>query len=156
MHNCLSIANCIIDTFKVLKRRDITIMELLKYQFFCYGWYLAQSEESLFNAAIKAYPLGPVIEEIYKGFDDQYRDNYIVIKEHDSGNKNEISSNIKSFIKEIMKKYCYQSPIELSYITHLADTPWTEVLVEKGVFSDISDDLIRNYYKILAKENRIC
>lgn len=155
MYNCFAISNCIIDTFKKKKERDITILALLKYLFFCYGWYLAEHEKELFKGKFTAFPLGPVIKTVYDGFDNSHKNGLYVIKTYKTDDS--IPGEIKSFIKKTMAKYLdNNASLELSDITHFPGSPWEQTVKERGFYYDIDASVIKEHFKRLSSENLLC
>lgn len=155
VYNPFSIANCIIDLYKQINNKDISLLELLKHQFFCYGWYYARYNKILFNGTFMAYSLGPIIRELYIGFDSAYQEGFVIVKKHELGNEN-ISQEVRDFIEETIIKYIDGLPLELSDITHLPHTPWAKTVENKGLYAQIDKNLIMEYYNKLLKEKSLC
>lgn len=155
-YNVFSVANYIAEHWsKTNEGENISILALLKYAFFCYGWYLGTKNERLFGATIKSFPLGPVITEIYRGYDINYRDDYYITKPHKDGNSSDLVAEDKAFIDEIMARYAGKRAWELSDLTHFEGTPWTLTVNRIGTYQIIEDQLILEYYQTLEKEKRI-
>lgn len=155
-YKVFSVANYIAEQWsKTNADEKISILALLKYAFFCYGWYLATKNERLFDATIKTFPLGPVITEIYRGYDINYRDDYYIKKYHKDGNSSDLVAEDKAFIDVIIARYAGVRPWELSDLTHFEGSPWTLTVNRIGTYKIIEDQLILEYYKGLERKKII-
>jgi uncharacterized phage-associated protein len=143
MYNVINIANYIFDSQMKLNK-NVSIMQLLKLSFLSHGWSLALNDQPLFKDNIEAWPLGPVSVSIYKHFRHQGID--LKQKCLDVINE-EIDAKSLEVIDAVCKKYGSMSAYELSDLTHQENSPWTLTVKKTGLYSTITDDLIKDYYK---------
>lgn len=130
---------------------DISPMKLIKLAYICHGFHLAYFDKPLFDDKVEAWKYGPVIRSIYN--EVKHRRGEPVLYEQFDYIETPIAGDSLDIIKAVMKSYGKHTPIELSAITHKADTPW-DITVSKGRSDGyiIPNALIKEYYKgIMSK-----
>lgn len=150
--------------------KDIDPMKMQKLAYFAHGWGLALKDAPLISERIEAWRYGPVIRELYSAFRDSgsgpithpaydalFRGTKFVfhapsIDEQEEDNQIE-KSIARDLISQIWNVYGGFSGIQLSNMTHQPGTPWYETWKAAGETNAvISDDLMKNYFKILAEK----
>ena len=133
------------------KKKEVSIMELLKLSYIAHGYSLAVLDYPLIDCPIEAWPLGPVPVDMYHYF----RRLGIDIKEkaanelflNDSPDNEITDPDEKNIIDTVIEKYKNATAYELSGLTHNEGTPWTNTVREKGFYKIITDEDIKSYYK---------
>lgn len=148
--------------------RKLTPMQLQKLVYFAYGWYLAITGERLINERVEAWQWGPVIPSLYAAFreygsdpiDDVPGDLYfdgtkLKVRKYplvsDDPQRDETARMIIRRVWEIYGKY---SASTLSSMTHEPNSPWSKTSGKEIRGTDISDELIADYFRRLANNER--
>jgi uncharacterized phage-associated protein len=139
----------------------ITQMKLQKLVYIAHGWNLAIFNEPLINNQIQAWKHGPVIPVLYNEFrgvgvsniteyatdiridEETFNISYIVPRVPIE----EVNTHI--LIDKIWKKYGQLSGPQLSNLTHMPNTPWTETYRLNQHNLEIDNEIIRNHYSHL-------
>lgn len=150
MYDVLTVADAIL---KIAKAQDksLTPMQLVKLTYIAHGWSLGVRDIDLFQNRIEAWQYGPVIPDLYhatKGFGR----NPIPLSAVGDPKDIQVAPADKEFLTEVFGKYGHLDGITLSYLTHRAGTPWTQVYREGVRNIEIPDSLIAKHYKELARE----
>ncbi|MHC2020467.1 Panacea domain-containing protein [Methylobacterium sp. CM6247] len=132
-------------------------MWLQKMIYIAHGWNLAVNGEPLVAENPEAWDGGPVYRDIW----DHIRDHGIdpstklftdpVSKEVYEA---DLSAREKSVVDHVWNKYRKYSGRDLSRMTHMPGTPWTEVYLNEGRDSAIPNHLIKQHYTNLALAGR--
>lgn len=147
MYSALTIANYFVRK-GLHEKIAVTPMKLQKLIYFSHGWYLAFFDKPLIKEDIQAWSYGPVIPAIYHIYKNY--GNTTIQEEADEGEEtlNPESIEFLDFIWSMYKKF---TPIHLSNITHLKDSPWD--IVRKGHDGDLrkgipmKNAVIKRYFK---------
>jgi uncharacterized phage-associated protein len=148
------------------EEKPVDHMKLHKLLYFAHGWYLALAAKPLMtNEYIEAWKYGPVVPSIYHEFKkfrskpidrhamkivrlgpDEFEPQIPRLK--DEATTEEEYKSVSEFLEAIWSRYSEKSAIELSQMTHQADTPWMRVRRESAgrENADIRDDVIREYF----------
>lgn len=141
------------------KERGVKLspMKLQKLAYFAHGWHLAFTNQPLIDEKVEAWQYGPVIPSLYHEFsnygagnisklatelDDDFELVTPVLPRNDEADK-----FANALLEKIFDVYGKYTGIELSNLTHLPDTPWSQTWkpgLPKG--TDISDDLIKTHF----------
>lgn len=137
-------------------------LKLQKLLFYAQAWFLAMRDRALFDSAIKAWPWGPVVPEVYSEtrsygrapitemlrevrkvgpevFDYQY-----VIPDGMGDPEGQ------AFVKSLWDGYKHYTGVQLSNATHAPGEPWTVVRERIGNLDQkpvIPDELIKDVFK---------
>ena len=151
VHDSRAVANEILQ-IATRKHIPITIMQLIKLTFFANGWSLALRDTPLTNEIAEAWQHGPVFPLIYKS----YRGiGSMPLSEpiKDRQNGIEISENFtaeeKELLESIVDGYGTMHAFELSQLTHTPNSPWSRTVHDKGYFSLIPNEVIKEYFNAL-------
>lgn len=144
----------IADYFLFIGKEDPTMtpMKLIKLVYIAHGWYFGLNNEKLINEPVQAWKYGTVIPSLYETFRHFKGAKITDIPKEEPDT---ISTEDKSFLKKIYEVYKKYNGLELSAKTHQPNTPWSitwnKLINGSGEINlNISDDLIRNYYKDLS------
>lgn len=118
-----------------------TTMKLQKLVYISYCWYLTCYNKKLFTDNILAYKDGPVIEELFKLHRGARTFNNSLVN---SFELNELSSDVKLILDNVLAFYGDKSGDELSELTHKPDTPWS--FAKNNNVAQLDDEVIKNYY----------
>ncbi len=131
-------------------RRDIetTPMHLLKLTFLSHGWTLGLTGRALVYDAVEAWRYGPVIPNIYHRY-KSFGGDAVTAEPIDRTDR--FSDTQQSLIEEVVEAYRSYTALDLSEITHRSGTPWEIVYRTYGEGAIIPNELIRDYYRELAK-----
>lgn len=148
MYDVLTIADAILKIAKS-KGKSLTPMQLVKLTYIAHGWSLGLRNKELFKNRIEAWQYGPVIPDLYHATKSYARSQIpmSVIGEPDDI---PIAHEDREFLEEVFSKYGHLDGISLSYLTHRAGTPWTQVYTPGVRHIQIPDHLIAAHYKDLA------
>lgn len=139
---------------------SVTPMKIQKLVYFAHGWHLAvRNGEPLINEQVEAWPYGPVIPSLYRAL-RAYGDQPIARQIMDprqhtptlSDNPGE-EAFARLLLARVWDIYSPFTAIQLSNMTHEADTPWFNVFSQytrnggtlpKG--TDIPHESIQKYF----------
>lgn len=141
-----------------------TQMKLQKLVYFAHGWHLALCDEPLVEETFQAWKYGPVIPSLYLIFRDYgispiTKPGSIYLQTFDMEYADitpEINNlpRLKPFLDKIQEVYGKWNGTQLSALTHMPDTPWSQV--RKGRPEDARDiaipnNIIRDFFKKKAE-----
>lgn len=131
-------------------RRELetTPMHLLKLTYLSHGWTLGLTGRALVYNAVEAWRYGPVIPSIYHRYKSFGGDPVTAVP---IDRTDRFSDAQQSLIEEVVEAYGSYSALDLSDITHRSGTPWAVVYETYGEGAIIPNELIRDYYRELAK-----
>lgn len=130
----------------------ISTRKLQKLAYFSQGWHLALSKdnEPLFPEDFEAWRYGPVSRTLY----NEHRKMYSINEDDLSkGNAAALSDAQQLIVNFVINKYGLLSGMELTDLTHVAESPWSKIRRESGYGPDdpgdrtIPKDLIRAYFQ---------
>lgn len=158
IHDAREIANCLLDLAQE-RKRELTIMSLLKLIYFSHGWHLAISDTPLISNRIEAWQYGPVVRAVYNCF-PQSGDRAINTRasytntftgEVTRAPTDKICPDQIQHLTWILERYSTLSAFELSQLTHAPGTPWYRIWIEErklvNVGLVIDDHEIKSYFK---------
>ena len=150
MYDVLIVADTILKIAKA-KGKSLTPMQLLKLTYIAHGWSLALRNKGLFYNQIEAWQYGPVIPDLYHST-KSYGRKPIPLKRIGDPNDTQVSPEDYAFLEDVFDKYGHLDGITLSYLTHQAGSPWSQVYQEGARSIKIPNSLIAEYYRELARE----
>lgn len=124
-------------------------MQLVKLTYIAHGWSLALRNKDLFKNQIQAWQYGPVIPDLYHTT-KSYGRSPIPLNAIGSPDDVGVTPEDRTFLESVFKKYGHLSGIDLSYLTHKAGTPWSQVYRHGVLGIEIPDHLIESHYRDLA------
>jgi len=148
MHNSVDVA------YRMLQVSDskgikVSNLQLQKLVYIAHGYLLGWKGEPLFTGEVNAWKYGPVINSIYhqfKRFGDQKIEGLDL-----ADLKLNLTKDAENVIDGVLKMYGKDDAMSLVNVTHQNDTPWDIVWNTQGgkgkLFSEISNDLIKDHYR---------
>ncbi len=146
MQDARAVANWLID--KAIKDgRPLTPLQVIKLVYFAHGWTLAYCSRALFRQPVEAWPLGPVIADVYHAL-KQYRANPIdhVIPGVAPA---ALSDEESSVLEGVYASYGSIDGVRLSTLTHHDGSPWQKTIKKRGRGTTIANALIEEHFQEL-------
>jgi uncharacterized phage-associated protein len=126
------------------KFRNLDAMKLQKLLYYAQAWSLVWDDKPLFSSKIEAWANGPVVREVFKAYQGEYK-----IAEARYGNPLSLLVHEKKTIDAILKFYGPKTGFYLSQLTH-KERPWKDarIGVAPGEPSDreITKAAMHEYY----------
>lgn len=144
MYDVTTVADAILKIAKA-QNKELTPMQLVKLTYIAHGWSLAVQNRDLFRNRIEAWQYGPVIPDLYH-VTKAYGRNPIPLEHVGNPQEIRVSPQDKEFLEQVFSKYGHFSGINLSYLTHQAGTPWSQVYYPGGRDIEIPDSIIKDHY----------
>lgn len=145
MNNTALTVNTILGAFFKAKK-IIRPLKLQKLLYFICGIHYAEMGDWLLEETddFFVWPYGPVVVPVYYAFQDlSFRPIHNYLK---PSNKH-ADSNITQTITNVIERYGDYDDLHLSNVTHEKGTPWEQVHSDKGLWSQIDRELIREYFE---------
>lgn len=132
-------------------RRDIetTPMHVLKLVYLCHGWVLGLTDQALVDEPVEAWQYGPMVRGVYRRYKSFGR-NPITAVPNDEPEA--LDEQQRAFIEVVETVYRDYSALELSSLTHQANTPWDTTRRKYGIGAIIPNEVIREHYRELLGE----
>lgn len=127
-------------------------LKLQKLIYFAHGWHLGLTGKPLLDETVEAWQYGPVVPSLYEML-KEYGNQPIPLKAFDHQlDEQPVSNPIKELLHKIWQVYGGFSALQLSTITHEANSPWWQVVspyekmgyLPKGL--DVPDTLIAKFF----------
>jgi uncharacterized phage-associated protein len=132
----------------ISKLRPLDAMKLQKLLYYAQAWSLVWDDRPLFNSRIEAWANGPVVREVFKTYQGQYK-----IDVPKAGNPVLLSGTEKQTVDAILKFYGKRTGFFLSQLTH-RERPWMRARVGiapgEGSNREITLAEMRDYYGSLV------
>lgn len=132
----------------IAKLRSVDAMKLQKLLYYSQAWSLVWDERPLFSSKIEAWANGPVVREVFKVYQGQYK-----ITRAKIGDKARLKSVEKETVDAVLKYYGDKSGFFLSELTH-RERPWMDARkgIAPGEMSDqeITKAAMSEYYGSLV------
>jgi len=149
------------------QRGAMSAMKLQKLVYFAYGWYLAITGERLLDERVEAWQWGPVIPSLYSEFkaygsgpitdlaaEYSFQGTKMTFQYPRIGSDDPARDDFaRRVIAKVWNIYGRYSGIQLSEMTHAANSPWSQSYDENVRGTDIDDDVIKQYFKQVANQN---
>lgn len=135
--NSVDVNNC--------EDEKMTLLKLLKLLYYAEGCFLALDKGSLFDEKIVAWEHGPVVEEVWRNFDDAFD---LKVEDNDmSYSLSKISKEDSALLEDVYSVFGKYSASGLRNKTH-SESPWLDATDGGRKFnSEISRDSISRYFK---------
>jgi uncharacterized phage-associated protein len=104
----------------ISKLRTVDAMKLQKLLYYSQAWALVWDGRPLFAPKIEAWANGPVVREVFKAYQGQYK-----ISESKYGDKDALKPVEKNTVDAILKFYGSKTGFYLSELTH-KERPWRD------------------------------
>lgn len=123
----------------------MTLLKLLKLLYYAEGCSLALDDKSLYDERIIAWEHGPVVEEVWRSFDDAY--NLYVNDTDMSGSLSKISESDKELLEDVYTVFGKYTASGLRNKTH-GESPWLDATHNGRIFNtEIPRSAIKSYFK---------
>jgi uncharacterized phage-associated protein len=131
--------SAIANTFLRLARsahQAIDPMKMQKLVYFAHGWHLGLKSLPLISEPIEAWDYGPVVASLYRELKpygaSQILEAIAEFAPDGNGGFRFVHLTVEDeetqqFLRRILEVYGRLSALQLSEMTHLADTPWTQI-----------------------------
>jgi uncharacterized phage-associated protein len=132
----------------ISKLRPIDAMKLQKLLYYAQAWSLVWDDQPLFNAKIEAWANGPVVREVFKAYQGQYK-----VSHAKHGDPSSLDKDEKKTVDAVIKFYGKKTGFFLSQLTH-RERPWMDA--RKGLApgdlgdSEITKAAMLEYYGSLV------
>lgn len=133
-------------------RKHLSNLQLQKLVYIAYGFHLAALGKRLFHDKIEAWPLGPVIPNLYHDL-KRYGWGEVTAPIENAG-PIPADDPARVIVEGVWESYGDFSAEQLSSMTHQEGTPWAASWKEDERHTAITDDLIRTHYQRLLKNER--
>lgn len=122
----------------------MTLLKLLKLLYYAEGCFLALDKGSLFDEKIVAWEHGPVVEEVWRSFDNAYD---LQVPEDDMINSlSKISDEDNDLLEDVYSVFGKYSASGLRNKTH-KESPWVNATSGGKTFNlEIPRDSIKHYF----------
>lgn len=130
------------------KLRPIDAMKLQKLLYYAQAWTLVWDGKPLFSARIEAWANGPVVREIFKAYQGQFK-----VADAKYGNRDGLTPSEKVSVDAVLRFYGPKGGFYLSQLTH-REPPWMNA--RRGLapgdpgHNEITLAAMRDYYGSLV------
>lgn len=150
-----AVANFVLD-FCAENNRPITNLALQKVIYFCHVWSLMQLKRPLVKQGFEAWPLGPVLQHVYREFKDFDRrpiDKRAMRLDRRTGNQvvaeYDFDDETKALLSCVVDFYSQLRAGDLVELSHVVGGPWDQVWNHSAAINPgmiIKDDLMIGFY----------
>lgn len=126
---------------------EITPLKLLKLVYIAHGWSFPYMREPLLSEPAQAWQYGPVVPSLYHAI-SRFRAGAITELVTDT-DPQELSAQADALIQSVYDTYSGYTAIQLSNMTHMENTPWSEAWSLRGKNAVIPNDRIAAHYQHL-------
>ena len=128
---------------------DITPLKLLKLVYIAHGWSFPFLRQPLLAEPAQAWQYGPVVPSLYHAI-SRFRASPITGLVPDT-DPQELSPEASALIQNVYDTYSRFSGVQLSNMTHMPNTPWSEAWNTRGRNAIIPNDRISEHYNHLLE-----
>jgi uncharacterized phage-associated protein len=129
--------------------QQLTPLKLLKLVYIAHGWSFAYLGGALVAEPAQAWQYGPVVPSLYHAI-SRFRAGPIVGQIPDT-DPQDLSEEADALIQSVYNSYAHFSALQLSNMTHMPNTPWSEAWDASGKNAIIPDDRIAAHYQHLLE-----
>lgn len=132
-------------------------MKLQKLVYIAHGWHLAiQGTPLIEDEFPQAWDNGPVFRNLWdairlNGYSLSLTEPAQVNDRSGNPPQSKLSPNEHKLIEAVWQRYGRYSARELSDMTHMPGTPWTNAYLSVGQNAPIKDPEIRRHYRLLGQ-----
>lgn len=130
--------------------RSLTALKLIKLVYIAHGWSLVYLPEPLVNEPAQAWQYGPVVPSLYHAV-KRFGGRPIIGPLQGDTDPQLLSVAAVGLIVAVYEAYGHLSAVQLSNMTHLPDTPWSDVWDNFGRNAEIPNELIQRHYQVLQQ-----
>ena len=150
-HDARNVANAFIERAKE-EDKPLTPLQIQKLIYFANAWMLVEHDRPLIDEEFEVWKYGPVIPSVYYSL-SRFRGDPVrepIPLHHDQ--ERDFDDKEQDVINRVFHFYGRMSGPQLSFMTHLPETPWAQA--RKRGMRFISNDLVRKYYTDLLESQR--
>lgn len=150
-----AIANKILECAQK-KGYRLTIMQLVKLIYFAQGWSLAFRDKPITYHPAQAWQYGPVYPHVYKAYPGSGStpiSHLITNKTTGEVFDVDLDDEEKNLIDSIVDEYGNTHAFSLSKMTHTEEGPWQKTINTYGVYAEIPNAYMKEYFKRFVPEN---
>lgn len=148
MYNAITLAHYFVRESQNSKV-PITTFKAEFMVYFAHGWHLAIDGRPLIDEPIKAWRHGPVVESVHK-FYSKVKDIYRTL---DESQLDAIKEMDQEFLDGIWMHYGHLNEMQMLSLCTEDGTPWFATYQRSSLELVISENKIKNHYKILHVSN---
>ncbi len=146
----LSVAKRLLEKLSIA-HPSVTPMQLIKMVYIAHGYMLGMHGRPLLSEPVQAWQYGPVVRSVYDAV-KQYKSNPVQFIS--GGDCTALGADEEQVLDRVVAIYGKSDGVVLSAATHKKGTPWDITWSMHGKNSDISNDLIENFYSALLKQGK--
>lgn len=145
-YSAAKVANRMLEIARA-RGEELTPLKLLKLVYIAHGWSFPYLGEPLLAEPPQAWQYGPVVPSLYHAV-SRFRAGPIsgLIPDTDP---QELSPQAAALIERVYNSYSRYTAIQLSNMTHMPNTPWSEAWNAHGQNAVIPNDSIATHYQQL-------
>jgi uncharacterized phage-associated protein len=130
----------------------LTPLQIIKLVYIAHGWMLALYQRPLITDSVEAWKYGPVIPDLYHEL-KKYGSGSVTrpISDFYFHSSPPLDKEELDLIAQVYRLYGKKTGIQLSQLTHKQGTPWHSTWSPDSMGVPISNDLIAEHYRQLAK-----
>lgn len=146
-HDARAVANELLTLAREAGRK-LTPMQVIKLVYFAHGWTLALLSKPLIRQEVQAWQYGPVIRDVYWAFGSFGRQSISAPAKDEFGQayRTTLTASERAILRAVVKGYSHLHAFELSDLTHLPGTPWSEAIKKGGHRAAISEASMQQYF----------
>jgi uncharacterized phage-associated protein len=146
-HDSRAVANEILRQAREVGRA-LTPMQVIKLVYFAHGWTLALLRKPLIRHQVEAWQYGPVVREVYWALGSYGKQPIAASIKDQFGQpyRAGLSPDERAVLRSVVKNYSHLHAYELSDLTHLPGTPWSEARKNDTRRQLITDASIQEYF----------
>lgn len=149
-HTALAVADKLI-RLSVEEETPITPMQVQKLTYFCHAWMLGLGYGPLFQDAVEAWQYGPVIRAVYHALKHRRAG---PVREPVLEQAATFTEQEENLIRVVWSRYGKLNGLQLSRMTHVDGSPWSQTRQRDPRSQIIHNHVIRNYYAGLIAERK--
>lgn len=148
-----AVANRLLDLAEE-RGMQLTLMQLLKILFFAHGISLGVRGVPLVADRAQAWQYGPVFPRVYRAFSKWGR---LPIRDRAINKATgrpfaaELSAEELAVLSGTLDTFGPMEAFKLSDLSHAPGSPWDVTYRKEGVYKEIPNELIRDFYADIAK-----
>lgn len=133
------------------EKSDLSKLKIQKLLYYAQGYYLALYNKPLFDEKILAWQHGPVVKEVYKGF--EANDNFIPTDKYKMRDDEikKLGKKEKELIEDVFQLMGQYSAWRLRDKTHQED-PWRDNYKEGKKSTEIPQSDMKKYFRQYVKD----
>ena len=145
-YSAAKVANRLIEIART-RGEQVSPLKLLKLVYIAHGWSFPFLPEPLLIEPAQAWQYGPVVPSLYHAI-SRYRDGPVTELVPDT-DPQILTEQASALIQNVYDSYSRYSGIQLSNMTHMPNTPWSEAWNAGGRNALIPNDRIALHYQHL-------